>query len=149
MPYVQVPKDLTKVKTKVALNLTKRQLICFSVAAVIGVPVYLLTHRIIGNSAAALLMIALMLPGFFLAMYEKDGQPAEKILRNFLRTRLLWPGTRIYKTENLYEMIEKEKKPVATKGKTTASAAKRAAGQKRQGRDETKKYKTGTDSAAS
>ena len=30
MPYVPVPKDLTKVKTKLAFNLTKRQLICFS-----------------------------------------------------------------------------------------------------------------------
>ena len=29
MAYVPVPKDLTKVKTKVALNLTKRQLIFF------------------------------------------------------------------------------------------------------------------------
>lgn len=29
MAYVPVPKDLTKVKTKVAFNLTKRQLICF------------------------------------------------------------------------------------------------------------------------
>ena len=27
MPYVPVPKDLTKVKTKLAFNLTKRQLI--------------------------------------------------------------------------------------------------------------------------
>ena len=38
MAYVTVPKDLTKVKTKVALNLTKRQLECFSAAAVVGVP---------------------------------------------------------------------------------------------------------------
>ncbi len=30
MPFVSVPKDLDKVKTKVALNLTKRQLVCFS-----------------------------------------------------------------------------------------------------------------------
>ena len=29
MPYVPVPKDLTKVKTKVVFNLTKRQLVCF------------------------------------------------------------------------------------------------------------------------
>ena len=29
MPYVTVPKDVTKVKTKVLFNLTKRQLICF------------------------------------------------------------------------------------------------------------------------
>ena len=42
MPYVQVPKDLSKVKTKLALNLTKRQLVCFSGAAAVGIPVYLL-----------------------------------------------------------------------------------------------------------
>ena len=38
MPYVQVPKDLTKVKTKVAFNLTKRQLICFSAAIAVAAP---------------------------------------------------------------------------------------------------------------
>ena len=29
MAYVPVPKDLSKIKTKLAFNLTKRQLICF------------------------------------------------------------------------------------------------------------------------
>ena len=43
MPYVPVPKDLTKVKTKVAFNLTKRQLIFFSIAGAVGLPVYFLT----------------------------------------------------------------------------------------------------------
>ena len=33
MAYVPVPKDLTKVKTKVAFNLTKRQLVCFGCGA--------------------------------------------------------------------------------------------------------------------
>ena len=89
MPYVSVPKDLSKVKTKVALNLTKRQLICFSCAAVVGIPVYLLTMGTIGSSGAALLMVALMLPFFFLAMYEKDGQTAEKIARNIIRARFV------------------------------------------------------------
>ena len=37
---VQVPKDLSGIKTKVALNLTKRQIICFSGAAVTGIPLY-------------------------------------------------------------------------------------------------------------
>ena len=40
MPYVPVPKDLTKVKTKVAFNLTKRQLIFFSIAGAVGLPVF-------------------------------------------------------------------------------------------------------------
>ena len=40
MPYVSVPKDLTHVKTKVALNLTRRQLVCFGLGGLTGVPVY-------------------------------------------------------------------------------------------------------------
>lgn len=107
MAFVTVPKDLSKVKTKVALNLTKRQLICFGAAAVIGIPTYIFTRRAIGNSAAALLMIVLMFPLFFIAMYEKDGQPAEVVLRNIIRTRFAWPGKRPYKTENLYEILMK------------------------------------------
>ena len=77
MPYVPVPKDLTKVKTKVAFNLTKRQLIFFSIAGAVGLPVYFLTRTAIGNTASVLLMIGLMMPFFFMAMYERDGQPAD------------------------------------------------------------------------
>ncbi|MBS6956177.1 MAG: PrgI family protein [Enterocloster asparagiformis] len=102
MPYVQVPKDLSKVKTKLAFNLTKRQLICFSGAAAVGIPTYLLTRSTIGNSPALFLMIGLMLPFFFFAMFERDGLPFEKVLRNFIRARFLWPTVRPYKTENFY-----------------------------------------------
>lgn len=49
MPYVNVPNDLSKVKTKMALNLTKRQLICFGCAAAVGIPSYLLARGSIGN----------------------------------------------------------------------------------------------------
>lgn len=128
MPFVPVPKDLSKVKTKVALNLTKRQLICFGTAALIGIPAYLLSRKTLGTESAMLLMIGLMLPLFFLAMYEKDGQPAEKILRNILRTRF-WPGKRPYKTQNLYETIEKEGKAFETQDQTAGAAKKTIAGQ--------------------
>lgn len=135
MPFVPVPKDLTKVKTKVALNLTKRQLICFSVAGAIGIPIYLLTKNAIGNDIAVLLMIGLMLPFFFFAMYEKDGLPAEKIARNWLRVKL-WPGTRIYKTDNLYHYLHKEGISIADKNETAGKAGAKASakcqtGQKR------------------
>ena len=126
MAYVNVPKDLTKVKTKVALNLTKRQIICFSLAAAAGIPTYLLTRGAIGNDAAVLIMIGLMLPFFFLAMYEKDGQSAEKILRNIVRARL-WPGTRAYKTENLYNYLQKKEGPsIANQNQATKQAGAKA-----------------------
>ena len=123
MPYVPVPKDLTKVKTKVAFNLTKRQLVCFSLAALVGVPAYFLTRKAVGTSTAALIMIGLMMPFFFFAMYERDGQPAEKVLRDRLRHRL-WPGRRPYRTENLYRTISKKEVDTIAKNKTAGGTGK-------------------------
>jgi hypothetical protein len=130
MAYTSIPKDLAKVKTKVALNLTKRQLACFGAAAAIGVPPYILTRGAIGSSAAALLMIVLMLPLFFLAMYEKDGQPAELALRNYIRCKFVWKGRRPYKTENLYEILARGGNDIADQNQAAAKAAagKRPAG---------------------
>ena len=54
MAYVTVPKDLTKIKSKVMFNLTKRQLICFSAAVAIGLPLFFLVKGSVGTSAAAL-----------------------------------------------------------------------------------------------
>ena len=78
MAYVNVPNDLSRIKTKMAFNLTKRQLVCFGSAAAVGIPTYLLARSSLGGTAAILLMIALMLPFFFLAMYERDGLPAKR-----------------------------------------------------------------------
>lgn len=45
MAYVPIPKDLKKVKTKVAFNLTKRQLIGFTIAGLIGIPIGLMSNK--------------------------------------------------------------------------------------------------------
>jgi len=129
MAYVSVPKDLSRVKNKLMFGLTRRQLICFSIAGAIGIPVYIFTRGTIGNSASALLMIAVMLPLFFFAMYEKDGQPAEVILKNYLRVAIFWPRKRPYVTENMYESLVKEAKIIAEEGKRTTQevVGKRAA----------------------
>ena len=129
MAYVPVPKDLNKIKTKLALNLTKRQLICFSLAAAVGIPSYLSSRGTIGNSPALFLMIGLMLPFFFFAMYERDGLPLEKVLRNILRTRFLYPRVRPYQTENFYALLSglmKEAKPIAEPKKKKKPRRKKA-----------------------
>ena len=54
MAYVPVPKDLTKVKTKVMFNLTRRQLVCFTAGALVGVPLFLWLREPAGNSMAAM-----------------------------------------------------------------------------------------------
>ena len=107
---VPVPKDLSGIKTKVALNLTKRQIICFSGAAIAGIPLYFLTKDVIGTQGAAFIMVGVMLPFFFLAMYTKDGFPAEKILYFMIRQKFLTQGIRPYKSENLYKQLEEREK---------------------------------------
>ena len=136
MPFVPVPKDLARVKTKVAFNLTKRQLICFGTGGLVGVPAYILTRSSIGNDMAALLMIGLMLPFFLFGIFEKDGQPMEKVLGYFIRSQFLVPKVRPYRTENLYAALErlnhqeKEAHTIAKKagktGKKSASGRKTA-----------------------
>ncbi|MCD8174693.1 MAG: PrgI family protein [Phascolarctobacterium sp.] len=111
MAYVSIPKDLTKVKNKVAFNLTKQQLICLAVAGALGLPFYFLTRTHIGTSSAATGMVLLMLPEFLFAMYEKDGMPLEKILMNVISVRFRRPAIRRYETENIYD--EPKQKPVA------------------------------------
>ena len=108
MPYVTVPKDVTKVKTKVLFNLTTRQLICFGGGLLIGVPLFFLTRNSLGNTMSTLLMIFAMVPAFLLAMYEKNGQHLEVILRNMIRSVFLRPKKRLYKTNNFYAVIERQ-----------------------------------------
>ena len=105
MAYVPVPEDLSKIKTRVVFNLTKRQLICFSLAGLCGIPVYLLTKPVLGTDMAATLMVIIMLPFFIFAMYEKDGFPAEKILFHFIRQRYLRPGIRVYRSTDFYDKV--------------------------------------------
>ena len=104
MAFVPVPKDLNRVKTKVMFNLTKRQLICFALAAAAGV----LTKPSLGISTSAMLMVVIMLPFIFFALYEKDGQPAEKILGHVIKSMFLRDKVRPYRTSNLYAAIQQE-----------------------------------------
>jgi len=83
-----------EVKTKVAFNLTKRQLVCFGGGALIGVPLFFLLRGPVGNSVAAMCMMLVMLPFFMLAMYEKHGQPLEKIVANIIKVAVIRPKER-------------------------------------------------------
>ena len=54
----------------------------------------MLTRGTLGNTGAMFLMLGIMLPAFLLAMYEKDGLPFEKVVRNIIRAKFLRPGIR-------------------------------------------------------
>ena len=124
MAYVPVPKDLTKVKSRVLFNLTKRQLICFGGGALIGVPLFFLLRGSLGASSAAILMVLSMLPLFVMGLYEKNGRPLEKVLGDVIQTVFLRPKRRPYQTNNLnaalmrQEQMEREAQKIVRQTKT-------------------------------
>lgn len=79
MAYVPVPKDLTKVKTKVMFNLTRRQLVCFTAGALVGVPLFFLLREPAGNSMAAMCMMLVMMPFFLLTVSVRNTPRCCKI----------------------------------------------------------------------
>ena len=123
MAYVNVPKDLTKIKSKVLFNLTKRQLVCFGLAALMGVPLFFLLKGSAGTTAAAMVMILVMLPGFLLGVYEKNGQPLEVVVRQIIESCFLRPKEHPYQTVNAYDALvrqykmEQEVKAIVEKSK--------------------------------
>ena len=128
MAYVTIPKDLSKVQSKVLFGLTKRQVICFGAAALVGVPLFFLAKASLETTTAALCMILVMLPFFLFAMYEKNGQPLEVFLGHLIQNKFIRPKVRIYQTNNLYSalvrqsQLEQEVKRIARKGRKTGKA---------------------------
>ena len=128
MAYVTIPKDLSRVQSKVLFGLTKRQVICFGAAAIIGVPLFFLSRGTLGTTTAALCMILVMLPFFLFAMYQRNGQPLEVFLGHLIQNKFLRPKVRIYQTNNLYSALvrqselEQEVKQIARKGRKTDKA---------------------------
>jgi len=110
LAYVTITKDLTEVKDKVAFGMTKRQIICFSLAGVTGVGAYFLLRQPLGNDIALLMLIALAAPFMLFGLYEKNGQPLEKILKNIIRVRLIIPAARPYRTQNRFAALERQER---------------------------------------
>ncbi len=111
MAYVPIPKDLKKVKTKVAFNLTKRQLIGFTIAGFVGFPVYLGIRHTLPNDIAIIVMIIVTLPIFFVTIFDKDGLKAEKFFKYIYRSKFYQPKKRVRK--EVY--LEQKKKELITK----------------------------------
>ena len=69
MAYVPVPKDLTRVKSKLVFNLTKRQIICFSLGALAGVPLFFLTK----GAVARVLELEVYADKALMVRFSADG----------------------------------------------------------------------------
>ncbi len=85
-----------RASSQVFFNLTKRQVVCFGLGALTGVPAFFLAKDALGVSPSVLLMMLLMLPFFLLAMFERHGQPLEVLIRHFIQARFVRPRIRVW-----------------------------------------------------
>lgn len=122
MAYVPIPKDLDRIKTKVAFNLTKRQLIGFAVAGLIGVPVYLTVKRYLPNDISMIFLLISTFPVFYITFFNKDGLTFEKYFKYFYLHKFYQPTKRVRKEVYLEE---KRKANENAKSKPDAKAAKK------------------------
>lgn len=134
MAYVPIPKDLKKVKTKVAFNLTKRQLIGFTIAGLVGIPIYLFMRKVVPNDIAVIFLIVSTLPIFFITLFEKDGLTFEKYFKYIYLHKFYQPQKRVRK--EVY--LERQKKNSANKVRKSSKNLKR-----KQKRPEKRKNKKG------
>lgn len=117
MAYVPIPKDLKRVKTKVAFNLTKRQLIGFTIAGAVGFPTYLAVRKVLPNDISVLVMIATTLPIFFITMFEKDGLNFERYFKYVYLQKFYQPKKRVRKEVYLEEQKASHARAKARKKK--------------------------------
>ena len=108
MAYVSVPKDLSNVKPKIFMGLTKRQVICFGGGLIAGLPLFFLLKTVVVSSVAALVMIVVMMPFFAFAMFERNGEPLEVLIDHFIQSRFVRPRVRPYRTNNYYAALERQ-----------------------------------------
>lgn len=73
-----------------------------------GVPAFFLLKQSGNVSLAAIGMMIIMLPMFFLGMYEKHGQPLEVIAKQFIEAKFIRPKVRPYQTNNYYAVLMRQ-----------------------------------------
>lgn len=117
MIEIRIPKEIRQYKEKAFFGLTWRQVIALILAAGINVPLYLWLSPIIGMDVASWIVILVAIPVMMAGFWEPYGMNFEDYLQAVIKSMFVYPEKRIYKTENLYEILlnhkvtEKSAKP--------------------------------------
>ncbi|MDA2610027.1 PrgI family protein [Bacillus cereus] len=125
---VSIPKELKTIKSKLFFGLTKRQLIGFSIALAIGLPVFFLLKSFSLDVALYGLFFTAC-PAIFATIFTKDGMPAETWIKLYLEYKYLNPQKRYFKVSKRNVKVAAERnmmneKRKVRKTKSVSSVAK-------------------------
>lgn len=112
MAYINMTKDFSEVKRTISgIGLTKRQLMAFGVALALGIPTFLIFKNAFHNiSASILIMAVVIIPVCLALLYKKDGAFIETRIQYWYETHHIRNTDRPYQTDNLYDLMEEEKR---------------------------------------
>ena len=107
MAFVPVPGDLEVIKSKVIGGLTARQAICFLIALVLGILVFIgLGYFDLSTDIKTIAVCLTASPFAFIALYKKDGLVAEQFVKQYFNVKFKRPSVRVYKNNNIYRLID-------------------------------------------
>ncbi|AKR13128.1 MULTISPECIES: PrgI family protein [Bacillus] len=113
---VSIPKELKTIKSKLFLGLTKRQLIGFSIALAISLPVFFLLKSFSVDIALYGLFFTAC-PAIFATIFTKDGMPAETWIKLYLEYKYLNPQRRYFKVSKRNVKVAAERNMMNEKRK--------------------------------
>ncbi|WP_336992441.1 PrgI family protein [Bacillus toyonensis] len=113
---VSIPKELKTIKSKLFLGLTKRQLIGFSIALAISLPVFFLLKSFSVDIALYGLFFTAC-PAIFATIFTKDGMPAETWIKLYLEYKYLNPQMRYFRVSKRNVKVAAERNMMNEKRK--------------------------------
>ncbi|MFB5553144.1 PrgI family protein [Bacillus cereus] len=113
---VSIPKELKTIKSKLFLGLTKRQLIGFSIALAISLPVFFLLKSFSVDIALYGLFFTAC-PAIFATLFTKDGMPAETWIKLYVEYKYLNPQKRYFKVSKRNVKVAAERNMMNEKRK--------------------------------
>lgn len=113
---VSIPKELKNIKSKLFFGLTKRQLIGFSIALAMGLPVFFFLKSFSLDVALYGLFFTAF-PFIFGTIFTKDGMPAETWIKLYIEYKYLNPQKRYFKVSKRNVKVAAERNMMNEKRK--------------------------------
>lgn len=109
MIEIRIPKEIRQYKEKAFWGLTWRQILALILAGGINVPLYLWLTPLLGADITSWIIMLIAAPVMMAGFWEPYGMHFEDFLVAVVKSMLIYPEKRLYKTENLYEIILNQK----------------------------------------
>ncbi len=115
MIEIRIPKEIRQYKEKAFFGLTWRQIFALVLAGAINIPLYLYLTPLTGADVSSWVVIFSAVPIMMMGFWEPYGMNFEDFLKAVIISMLVYPEKRLYKTENLFEILSGEKEPHSAK----------------------------------